>query len=250
MNELIIGGSKGLGLDMARIDSEHKNVIITGRDNPGVDFAEYREFDLTQEPLAERVGDFVAELPHIDSLVYSAGFFQKGHIDKLTDGQVDDMLNVCQRGLILFVKKILEKQDELGELVTITSTSQWTPRELEPVYNAAKAGAAHFSNGISKDPRVGKVIVAGPSGMASPFWKDTDNDTSKMMPTDVVAEQIDALRRGEYRTLPLHDPKNETVTLGAEERAKLVTDFSYCFAKVLGSNGELPQRVVIDEVRG
>ncbi len=218
MNTLIIGGTSGLGLEIARNESESAEVIITGRHDPEVDFADYREFDLTGGELPRRIGYFIANLPPINTLIYAAGFYQEGRITDLSDEAVDDMIDVCGRGLVFAAKKLLQKQDSLGELVAVTSTSQWTPRELEPVYNFTKAGAAHVSNGLSLDPRVGKTLVVGPSGMATEFWDEDGRDTSHMMQPDWVAEQIQELRSDEY---------------------------GYKFARVLGN----PNRVEIVETR-
>ena len=224
MNTLIVGGTSGLGLEIARqADVEGDNVIVTGRHDPDVDFAHYREFDLTAGNLAKRVGQFVLDLPPIHSLIYAAGFYQEGHITDLSDEQVDDMIDVGGRGLIFFTKKLLEKQDKLNELVAITSTSQWTPRELEPVYNFVKAGAGHYSNGQSLDPRIAQTLVVGTSGMATEFWDGIDKDTGTMMKPRWVAQQIMNL-------------------LGEEE-------YGYRFAKVLGAFGDQPNRIEIVETR-
>lgn len=221
MTTLIVGGTSGLGLELARnMSSVDEHAIIAGRHNPEVGFAEYREMDLGASDLPGRIGEFVMSLPMIESLVYASGFYQEGHITDLSDEQVDTMLDVGGRGLIFFVKKLLEKQGTLDELVTITSTSQWTPREAEPVYNFVKAGAAHYSHGQSLDPRIGKTLVVGPSGMSTEFWDDSDKDTSAMMRPEWVAGRIMELRE-----------KNE----------------NYMFAKILGATGELPKRVIIEE---
>ncbi|MDQ3159086.1 MAG: SDR family NAD(P)-dependent oxidoreductase [bacterium] len=217
---LIIGGTSGLGLELARnMSANDERAIITGRHDPQVGFAEYKEFDLSGDHLPSRIGQFVLDLPPISSLIYAAGFFQEGHITDLSDEQVDDMINIGGRGLIFFTKKLLEKQDQLDELVTITSTSQWVPREFEPVYNFAKAGAAHYSHGLSLDPRIRKTLVVGPSGMDTEFWSGSDNDTTKMMRPEKVARQIMNLR----------------------ERNK-----HYTFAKILGVTETLPQRVEVE----
>lgn len=223
MSTLIVGGTSGLGLELAREMSEPKeDVIVTGRHDPKVPFARYHEFHLSRGNLPNRIGQFVLDLPPIETLVYAAGFYQDGHITDLRDEQVDEMINVGGRGLIFFVKKILEKQKTLNELVIITSTSQWTPREFEPVYNFVKAGAAHYSHGQSLDPRIGKTLVVGPSGMKTGFWEGTGKDTSHMMPEDWVAKQIMELR----------------------ER-----DDTYIFAKILGATSALPKRVELVETR-
>lgn len=220
MNTLIVGGTSGLGLELAKVMAvEGEKPIITGRHNPEVDFAEYQEFDLSADNLPERVGQFVTGLPPIKTLVYAAGFYQEGRITDLRDEQIDEMIDVGGRGLIFFVKKLLEKQGELPELVTITSTSQWTPREYEPVYNFVKAGAGHYSHGQSLDPRIDKTRVIGVSGMATEFWSGTDKDTSNMLQPEWVARQITQL---------------------------LDRDEEYIFARVLGATSDLPKRVEIE----
>ena len=196
MNSLIIGGTSGLGLELAReMSVDHDDVFIVGRTNPDVDFATFKEFDLATGDLPARIGKFVLDLPEISSLMYVAGYFQDGHITDLTDDEVDKMFDVGGRGLLFFVKKLLEKQAHLDELVTVTSTSQWTPREFESVYNFVKAGAAHYSNGQSLDPRVEKTLVVAPSGMDTDFWIDTGVDRSRFLDPSWVAKEIVKLRK-------------------------------------------------------
>lgn len=221
MNTLIIGGTSGLGLEIAKAESTlESQTIVTGRHDPDVSFAKYREFDLTGANLAQRIGGLVMDLPPINSLIYAAGFYQEGHITNLSDEQIDDMIDVGGRGLIFFTKKLLEKQEKLDELVTITSTSQWTPREFEPVYNFVKAGAGHYSHGQSLDPRIGKTLVVGASGMSTEFWHGTNKDTSSMMRPEWVACRIMELRQRSDK---------------------------YTFAKILGATATLPKRVIVED---
>ncbi len=199
MNTLIIGGSSGLGLEVARdFRDAGNNVIVTGR--RGLDEAGivYEPFDLAAPDLVERIGEFVMKLPEVDTLVYAAGYYQEGRITDLSETQIEEMIDVCGRGLVYFVRALLQKQEKLTELITITSTSQWTPRALEPVYNFAKAAAGHFSNAMAEDGRVGKVLVAGPAGMQTAFWDGLDKDTSSMLEPDWVASEIMKLREDDY----------------------------------------------------
>ena len=171
MNALVVGGTSGLGLELAKeLQSAHSEVYVTGRrelDEPGL---HYEQFDLAEPDLPKRIGELVIRLPEIDTLVYAAGYFQDGRVTDLNEQQIEEMIDVGGRGLIYFIKSVLEKQGKLGELITITSTSQWTPRQKEPIYNFVKAGAGHFSNAIAEDGRVGKVLIAGPAGMRTGFW--------------------------------------------------------------------------------
>lgn len=232
MNTLVVGATSewedngiikhGLGFEVARVLSQQGGgeIIITGRHDPGADFARYHEFDLDTTELPAKIGAFIAKLPPIRTLVYAAGFFQEGHITDLTDEQVDRMFNIGGRGLVFFIKKLLEKQGRLEEFIPITSSSAEKARELEAVYNFVKAGGNLYSKAQSFDPMVHRTLLVQPEGMDSPFWKNTDKDTSMMMPTPWVAEQIRALRNREH---------------------------AFCHARILRQTGSLPRRVEIVE---
>ena len=111
------------------------------------------------------------------------------------------MLSVGLTNAIYLTRQLLHEQDQLPEFIAITSTSQWTPRLYEPVYTAVKAGLGAYANSLSLDPRVKKTLVAGPAGMATNFWKDTDekeHDTSQMLDPDWVADRIIELTHENY----------------------------------------------------
>jgi short-subunit dehydrogenase len=194
---LVIGGTSGLGFEIAKQFRElGDRVVITGRQNP----KEYGELDLGPNGLVKRIEELVKGLPRLNSLVYAAGYYQEGRITDLSEEEIETMLNVGERGLIYSVRAILNKQDELDELITITSTSQWTPRQKEPAYNAAKAAAGHFSNGMAEDGRIKKVLVAGPAGMQTKFWDGVErDDLHTMMDPTWVAEQVIKLRNSDKK---------------------------------------------------
>ena len=199
-NALVVGGTSGLGLEIARDLSEHHQVIISGRHNPHENWLEYHELDLAQgQAMSEAIGKFVMKLPEIEVFVFAPGFFQEGRVTDLSDEDIEQMIDVGSRSLVYLVREILNKQKKLNELVTITSTSEWTPRQKEPVYNFTKAAAAHFSNGLAEDGRIEKVLVAGPAGMDTPFWTDEQRASlGELMDPADVAEAIMNLRKGDY----------------------------------------------------
>lgn len=200
MMVLIAGGSSGLGLTLAKeFANDGNTVIVTGRTNPKVKFARFEKLDLAQKDLSKAIDLFVSDLPKVDRLVYAAGFYQEGRVTDLSAEQIENMVQVAGTGLIYFMRSLLRKQGRLDELVTITSTSQWTPRQKEPIYNFAKAGIGHFSNAMAEDGRVGKVLVVGPAGMRTVFWDDVKrHDLDKMLDKAWVAEQIIKALSGKY----------------------------------------------------
>lgn len=201
MTSLIVGGTSGLGLEIAKgLQVAGDEVYVTGRrefNEPGL---HYEAFNLSAPDLPNRIGELVMRLPQINTLVYAAGYYQEGRVTDLSEQQIEEMIDVGGRGLIYFVKAVLQKQDKLDELITITSTSQWTPRQKESIYNFAKAGAAHFSNAMAEDGRVGKVLVAGPAGMNTAFWDGTlRDDLDKMLDPAWVASEVIKLRQDDYK---------------------------------------------------
>lgn len=201
MNALIIGGSSGLGLSLAiKLKANGYNAHVTGRDDPRAKDITFHAINLAGPKMVNDLEKLVETLPKIDLFVHAAGYYQEGRITDLTDEQIEDMLNVGGRSLLYGTRALLKKQTALSELVVVTSTSQWTPRQLEPLYNFVKAGAGHFANAMAEDGRVGKVLVAGPAGMNTPFWRDQpERDMSAMLDPDWVADQILAANKQNYK---------------------------------------------------
>lgn len=200
MTTLIVGGTSGLGLALAKEFADRGDkVIVTGRSKPSVSFVEFKKLDLSSDPGGE-IDALFKTLPAIDRLVHSAGFYQFGRVTDLSAEQIQEMINVTGASLIYLMRAILNKQDKLKELIVITSSSQWTPRKNEPVYNFVKAGAGHFANSMAEDGRVGKVLVVGPSGMRTEFWDNHEpSDLDKMLDKAWVAKQIARRLPGDYK---------------------------------------------------
>lgn len=215
---LIVGGSSGLGLELARLLVADQEVIITGRQDPKVASLHFRQLELGDDSLSTNLDAFIPELPEIDLVLYVAGFFQEGTISDLSDVDIEKMNRVGLLAPAMLLQRILSKQSKLPGFIAITSTSQWTPRLLEPMYTAVKAGLGMLANSISLDERVGKVLVLGPAGMRTRFWEEDGRDTSDMLDPEWVAA--------------------ETITLWGE-------DFRYKFARALRN----PARVEIVETR-
>src|SRR5688572_4912836 len=114
MNILIIGGSSGLGLELAqKLKIDGLNVYITGRKNPGVKDLDFKELDLSTSNLSEKSKQLIDELPNINTLIYCAGYFQEGTLTDLSEDQIEEMINVGGRGLIYICRSILLKQKNL-----------------------------------------------------------------------------------------------------------------------------------------
>ncbi|MFK7995535.1 MAG: SDR family NAD(P)-dependent oxidoreductase [Granulosicoccus sp.] len=216
-NILIVGGSSGLGLDLAKhYVSEGHNVCITGRHDPDLPGSTYLKLDIGSDnrKLAKNIDQVLAAFPAVNTLIYSAGYSQRSHIDALSDHEVSQMTNVGLLTPMLLVRRLKKNLKTPLKVMLITSSSQYTARELEPVYCATKAGLGMFGASLVQDREIGKVLVVAPSGMDSTFWRKSNVNTSKMLKTDWVANQIVALSSGQFKykyAKILRDPRSVVV---------------------------------------
>lgn len=202
MNTLIIGGSRGIGWELAKqYASFGHTVTVTGRQRPDrpVNNVAFTALDLSAPDYIERITSLVNRSEKIDCLIYSAGYYQEGTVTDLTPDQILDMIQVCGTACIVAVRAILNKQNQLDQCIVVTSSSQWTPRKLEPIYNFAKAGVGHFAHALSLDERISKVLVAGPTGTKTDFHAGREVDMSAYHEPEWVAQQISDHSKGEYR---------------------------------------------------
>lgn len=201
-NVLIVGGTSGLGLELAKLyQKSGMNVYITGRnnpyhhDNPPEDGLQFVYLDLSSsDGLPSRIQAVVAVMPHIDVFVYAAGFYQENPLVKLTDDQIYEMYNVGLIAPTFLLRDILCKQDVLEDCILVTSTSQRTPRYEEPVYTATKAGLAMLGYSLvdpkHSDRQIQHMLIPAPAAMATSFWDGQGRDLSIMLNPEWVAQQI------------------------------------------------------------
>lgn len=198
---LIIGGTSGLGLELGLALTQTHKVVVTGRHDPRQELLNFQYLDISPRSyfLGTDIDNLVQKYPQLNLLVYAAGFYQEGTISDLSDPDIAGMINVGLLAPILLLQRFLSKQSQLPGFIAVTSTSQWTPRLLEPVYTAVKAGLGMLANSVSLDERVGKVLVIGPAGMRTRFWDQNPRDMSTMLDPKLVAEQILNLYEGNFK---------------------------------------------------
>lgn len=196
---LIIGGSSGLGLELAKkYKALGHRIIVTGRKDPTIPGIVFVHFDISANDLRQQVDKLVSQLGSINTIVYSAGYSQEGLIHTLSEEDIVKMVNVGLLAPMLLVKKLKRNPGAPLKVILITSSSQYTPRKLEPVYTAVKAGLGMLGNSLGSDPELGKVCVFAPSGMDTPFWKD-GRDVSGYLDSSWVADQMIELSGGPFK---------------------------------------------------
>lgn len=199
---LIVGGSSGVGLELAKhyIAGGHR-VCITGRKNPELPGAKFFSLPIgaSAAALAEGIDALASAFPGVQTLIYAAGFIQRGTIDTLDDEALLTMTHVGLLAPMMLAARLKTLAPTPLKLMLITSSSQYTPRAMEPSYTATKAGLGMLGASLARDPEIGKVLVAAPSGIRTPFWANTGEDTASMLDPVWVAEQIVDLSGGAFK---------------------------------------------------
>jgi len=199
---LIVGGSSGVGRKLAEcyISDGHK-VCVTGRKNPEIEEAKYCELSITNDGagLGTGIDQVLEDFENVNTLVYAAGFLQRGHIERISDKDLQTMVNVGLLAPMMLIQRLKSKSVSPLKIMLITSSSQYTPRELEPAYCATKSGLGMLGASLVMDHGIGKVLVAAPSGMRTRFWHGTDEDTETMLDPGWVAKRIIELSGGPFK---------------------------------------------------
>lgn len=201
-NILIVGGTSGLGLELAKsYNSLGHTVYVAGRKNPNIEGIKSLSFSITDDcfDLNQQIDQLLAKIGKINTLIYTAGFYQEGHIDQLSNDQILQMINVGLTAPALLIQRLKNNPGKPLKIMLITSSSQYTPRELEPIYTAVKAGVGMLASSLSLDPQIGKVLVVAPSGIKTPFWDKNAKDTSEMLDVSWAADQVISLSGGPFK---------------------------------------------------
>jgi len=201
---LVIGGTSGLGLGIARaLQREGRNVFVTGRHDPKEKGLEYLPFLVTEDAqkASTDLDDVLRKTGPLGMLVSSAGFFEDGTLDLLDDAHILTTLNIGMATPALLMSKVLRLQQKLDGVIFITSTSQWIPRLREPLYSATKAGLAMLGNSIALDPRVAKTLIVGPGGMDTSFWRGEKRTGTLLDPAWVADETLRLFKETHAYTL-------------------------------------------------
>ncbi|WP_093518949.1 SDR family NAD(P)-dependent oxidoreductase [Pseudovibrio ascidiaceicola] len=201
-NILIVGGTSGVGLELARhYAKEGHNVGLTGRQNPELEGATFHSLSITDDPvqLAQNIDRVLDGFKNVHTLIYAAGFLQRGHIDELADAELGTMVNVGLLAPMMLIQRLKRRSDHPLKIMLITSSSQYTPRELEPAYCATKSALGMLGASLVRDKDLGKVLVAAPSGIRTAFWANADEDTDTMLCPSWVSQQIVELSSGSFK---------------------------------------------------
>ena len=154
---LVTGGTSGIGLELAaQLLARDNVVIVTGRDDKGIDAAKSRHPALhafksdvgDTDGIRQLHADVAARFPMLDTLVNNAGIMRNLQIAEersLEDvtREIDIDLSGPIRMVQQFVPHLRSRSDAL--IVMVTSGIAFVPFSVAPIYSAAKSGLRAYA---------------------------------------------------------------------------------------------------------
>lgn len=215
----ITGGTKGIGLGIAKILSEQGiRVAISGRKQEDVDNAAAKISDDSSKVLGivSNVRNFEDEenavsaiknhFGQLDFVIGNAGLGVFKPVDELSVEEWSDMIDTNLTGIFYTLKASVEelKKSE-GYFISISSLAGTNFFEKGSGYNASKFGAVGFTQAAMIDLRKYNIKVSTimPGSVATNFndHVQSESDAWKIQPEDIGNLVLDILKMNP-RTLP------------------------------------------------
>jgi NAD(P)-dependent dehydrogenase (short-subunit alcohol dehydrogenase family) len=156
---IVTGGSRGLGLAVARIARERGDrvAVLARRSDPrmhealGAD-ALFVETDVTQADGVSRSMETVArEFGGVDVLVNNAGLHRGGKVDRLSLEDWDAVLATNLSGPLHCVRAVLPHMGEGGSIVNVGAVVGLRGFPGDSMYGASKAGLAGLTQVLAAE---------------------------------------------------------------------------------------------------
>ncbi len=142
--------------------------------------------DVSIDGMAERiVAEAQEKLGGLDLLVNNAGTSWVGQFSDMPTANIDRVLNVNVRGLMLLcraaVPALVESQQ--GQIINIGSLVAHLPQETLALYCASKAAVVAFSQSLAKElaPRGIRVNVLSPCGTDTAIFEKVGSEVDRKL---------------------------------------------------------------------
>lgn len=195
-NVLILGASKGLGLELSKItfDQGATNLKIASSYHDGeIERKKFFHCDLSELKSTLAVCQKL-EKYQIDRFFWVAGIFLQGDLMNHSDQDVLKTIDVNLRNPILIAKTIWAKMQrgEGKSFTVISSSSGITPREDQAIYVTTKFAQIGFTRSLGLENKKDdlKVSLFLPGGMKTPFYKKRPFDFDQFLEPSKVATKI------------------------------------------------------------
>ncbi len=216
---LITGGSKGIGLELAKQFAAHgHDLILVARNRDALESAAgilegkhgvkvtAMSFDLADPQCPQRLFDAVtSEGLHVDVLVNNAGFGHGGEFAETDLSAELDMIQVNVASLVHLTKLFLQPMilRRKGRILNVGSTAGFHAGPLHSIYFATKAFILSFSQAIDEELRNTGVTVTclTPGATATNFAERANLSNTHLFNMTGVADAEGVARYGYAATM-------------------------------------------------
>jgi NAD(P)-dependent dehydrogenase (short-subunit alcohol dehydrogenase family) len=151
---LVTGGTKGIGAVIAdRLADAGATVVVCGRTEPAASRHRYLGCDVRDpDQVAELVERIAGDLGSLDVAVNNAGGSPTADADEASPRFSEAIIRLNLLAPLYVAQaanRIMQRQDEGGAIVNITSVSGMRPSPGTSAYGAAKAGLINLTNTLA-----------------------------------------------------------------------------------------------------
>lgn len=240
----ITGGSAGIGKAIIKELTQKgvTDIAVMGRtaekldqlenDFPSVKFIKIQGDVSRLDDVKAAAQTVTEEWDHLDILVNSAGVVSAGLLEKISDEDIDSMVNINVTGLILMTKHLLPliKKSEEAAIMNISSGFGYIAMPYYSVYAATKAAVKHFSEGMRRELAQYPVHVMTifPTATDTDMMKtanmgsmDDPQDVAKASIRGLLNEEIEVILGGQKQKDMVQTNINEPLSLDKKLEGKL-----------------------------
>ena len=200
---LLIGGSRGIGAEVARISArtgavvsitylnrtECADQVISDISEAGSKGLAIQADVSSEEGINKAVGLAVAEFGELHGLVVAAGIFEPALIEDMSVDFWDRTMDINMRGTYLAVRASVDSLKKSGNssIVIIASTAGQRGSDLFSAYATSKGGQIMFMRSMARELAPANVR----SNCVAPGWTETEMSSDKIDQfgrEDIIAE--------------------------------------------------------------
>ena len=205
---IVTGSSTGIGEAIARrFHEEGANVVINARNaEKCAGVAETLDpartlvvaGDVSQSAFADEIlSKTVERVGGLDCLVNNAGVADQGLLHKMSDAQIDRVIDINVKGVIYLSRAAIpELMKTQGSIINISSVSGTGGDSTLPLYNASKGAVSNLTRGLALQlgPKNVRVNAINPSVTRSDM---VEGLTSSEMAMKMIMNRMAIKRVGE-----------------------------------------------------
>lgn len=204
MKNIIIGGTHGLGLAIAkRLQSLGEATFIVGRSYSKAEHGDGMKTDLSDMAQAKELAATIKDLGTaginfywVSGYGYNGDFIEQESPERMAAVNFGNVLPAAQAAF-----KSMLAHNEDSHFVVVSSTTGYKARPNEAVYAGTKHAQVGFSRSLGLEAERLKsnirVTLFMPGGMQTPFWEGNRPDTydEYLNPTKVADHIVSVLQQ-------------------------------------------------------